>query len=159
MNCQNPINLLPSNDEIKRNICDSDTSCQPEDNRLRIIDSTGHEAQPVQNVVNTVAKQSIGIGTNPVESSYTDCNKQNLYGYSSDLPDQTPMVLLSTSLEFVHDVLPNQKTKHDTDDFDECSDKKFPPYIMRIQGSKTDADKGQSILPRLRVGIKISRFG
>ena len=112
--------------------------------------------------MNNFIREHVGVGPNPVELLHADRNEQNSYDHSLDLSDQITeqtSVRLSTSLRFVHDVLPYQKTKKDTDDdFDECLDKKIPPYIMRIQGSKTEANKGRSIFPNLKVSDKIQRF-
>ncbi|CAF5219985.1 unnamed protein product, partial [Rotaria magnacalcarata] len=58
---------------------------------------------------------------------------------------------LSASLKFVHDVQPYQNIQHDTNMSDDFIDRKRSPYVMRIQGIKTQADKGKSILPRIQV--------
>ncbi|CAF5153265.1 unnamed protein product, partial [Rotaria magnacalcarata] len=58
---------------------------------------------------------------------------------------------LSASLKFVHDVQPYQNMQHDTNISDDFIDRKRSPYVMRIQGIKTQADKGKSILPRIQV--------
>ncbi len=156
----NQTNSLSSNDEIKRNICHPDTSFRSDGNELYISKNTTFEAQAiVQSVVDTVVKQSLSIGTNPVEALCTHWDEQNSDDPSPHLPDQIaqqmPSVRLSPSLQFVHDVDPCQKTGHNTDHSNKCSDKDLAPYVMRIQGIKTDADKGKSILPRLKVSVLI----
>lgn len=153
----NQTNLLQSNDEIKMHICYPDTSTtqensaasfQSNDDEAQLIESTDSEEQAiVQNVT----------GTNPVESLCTNRYDPNSDDISSHLPDQIaqqpPSVRLSTSLQFVHDVHPYQKTQHNTNDSDKCIDKHLSPYVMRIQGLKTDANKTKSILPRIKVSI------
>ena len=102
-------------------------------------------------------KQSVSVGANPVESLCSNWYQQNLDDLSSHLPDQiaqeTPPVRFSLSLQFVHDVHPYQKTQHDTNSSDENAEKNLSPYVMRIQGIKTNTDKGKSILPRIKVSV------
>jgi hypothetical protein len=92
----------------------------------------------------------VDTGANPTESFCTDWSRQNSDDRSSK---QTPSLELSYSLQFVHDVHPYQKSKHTIDTFDKCQNKNVPPYVMRIQGIKTDADKGKSVLPKIKVSV------
>ncbi|CAF0742256.1 unnamed protein product [Rotaria sordida] len=161
----NQIDLLSSNDDIKRHICDSDMSITesisetlfPSDgNELDFTKNMNHEAQTtVQNSVDTVVKQPVSIEAIPVGTSCTSYYEQNSDDLNLHLPDQiaqpTIFVALSTSLQFVHDVHPYQKTQYDTDISDEFIDKSRSPYVMRIQGIKTIADKGKNILPRIKI--------
>ncbi|CAF2773305.1 unnamed protein product [Rotaria sp. Silwood2] len=163
----NQINSLSSNDDIKRHICDSDTSITEtisdtlfpsHNNELDFSKSSNHEAQAaVQNIVDTVVRQPPSIEPFPVGTSCTSYYEQNSDDLTLHLPDQiaqpTTLLPLSSSLQFVHDVHPYQKTQYDTDISDEFIDKSRSPYVMRIQGFKTTADKGQSILPRIKVSI------
>jgi len=151
----NPTNLLASSDEIERNICHPDIPFSTDENELNII-----ESQTVfQNVVDTVAKQPTSIGTNAAKSLRTNWHEQNSDDPSLNLLNHIAghisSVRLSPSLQFVHDVHPYQKTQHYTNNYDDCFENKLAPYVMRIQGIKTDADKGKSILPRLKVRIQI----
>ncbi|CAF4791491.1 unnamed protein product [Rotaria socialis] len=58
---------------------------------------------------------------------------------------------LSASLKIAHDVQPYQNIQHDTNISDDFIDRNRSPYVMRIQGIKTQADKGKSILPRIKI--------
>ncbi|CAF0814341.1 unnamed protein product [Rotaria sp. Silwood1] len=163
----NQINLLSSNDDIKRHICDSDTSITEsisetlflsDDNELDHIEHMNHETHAaIQNILDTVVKQPPSIEAFPVGTSCTCYYEQNSDDLTLHLPDQiaqpTISVPLSPSLQFVHDVHPYQKTQYDTDISDEFIDKSRSPYVMRIQGVKTTADTGKSILPRIKVSI------
>ncbi|CAF4795580.1 unnamed protein product, partial [Rotaria sp. Silwood2] len=149
----NQIDLLSSNDDIKRHICDSvtsitdnisDTLFPSHDNELDFSESMNYEAEAaVQNIVDIIVKQPLNIEACPVETSCTNDYEQNSDDLTLHLPDQMaqPMILLplSTSLQFVNDVHPYQKTQYDTDSSDEFIGKIRSPYIMRIQGLKTPA--------------------
>ena len=163
----NQTNLFSSNDKIKRDICDPGTlaiqenprtSFQSCTNELESVVIVDVEVQMVvQNARDTVARQSATIGTCPAEPFAITYGTQNSNDLSGQLPDQFPQqsssVRLSQSLEFVHDVHPYQKTQHSTKESEECVNKYSSPYTMRIQGVKTDADKGKSILPQIKVSL------
>ncbi|CAF1122969.1 unnamed protein product [Adineta steineri] len=57
-------------------------------------------------------------------------------------------------LQFVHDVHPYQKTQHDMDTLDEYARKYLAPYVMRLQGLKTSADKGKSIPLQIKIPLE-----
>lgn len=133
----NRSDLLSSNDEIKRNICQPDTTLQSLDNEFYITENTTLEAQTnVQSVLDAFLEQFTSVVPAP-----------------DQIEQQMPSLLLSNSLRFVHDVQPYQKTQHNTDNSNEYSDKNLAPYVIRIQGIKTNADKGNSVLPRLQARI------
>jgi hypothetical protein len=160
----NEVNSLPPNDEIKKHICHPDILPGSNHNQLYIANKTDFEAQPIfPNVANTAVQQSVSKGTNPIELLYTDRNEQNLDDPSSHLSSQfaqpIQLVPLSTSLQFVHDVHPCQKTQHDTENSIKCPDEIRAAYVTRLQGVKTDADKGKNIPPRLKVSGYLSRSG
>jgi hypothetical protein len=143
----NQTNSLQSNDEIKIHICHPDSSITEENleipfqsdlNESQMIEITDFETKTVvQNVVDTVVKQTAGIGANPVESLYTNLNDPDSDDLSSHLPhqiaQQSPSVELSSSLQFVRDVHPHQKTQHNWDDSDKCIEKHLLPYVMQTK--------------------------
>ncbi len=155
----NEVNSLPPNDEIKKHICHPDVLPRLNNNQLYIAKKTDLEAQVIfPNVANTAVKQPVSKGTNPIELLYTDRNEQNLDD-PSPFAQPIQLVPLSTSLQFVHDVHPCQKTQHDTENSIKCSDKIRAAYVTRLQGVKTNADKGKNIPPRLKVSGYLSRSG
>ncbi|CAF4731686.1 unnamed protein product, partial [Rotaria sp. Silwood2] len=109
----NQIDLLSSNDDIKRHICDSvtsitdnisDTLFPSHDNELDFSESMNYEAEAaVQNIVDIIVKQPLNIEACPVETSCTNDYEQNSDDLTLHLPDQMaqPMILLplSTSLQ------------------------------------------------------------
>ncbi len=122
-------------------------------NELHTIENADHAVRVVvQTVVDIVVKHSVSVSEL--------CYERNSNDLSPHLPDQiaqdTPSVKLSSSLKFVHDVHPYQKTQHDTNNSDGCIEKNLSPYVMRIQGIKTNTDKGKSILPRIKVSVRLS---
>ncbi|CAF0876603.1 unnamed protein product [Rotaria sordida] len=161
----NPRNLLSSNDDINKHICDSDTSIThrtlgtsfpSNDNELHFTENTNIVTQAtVQDIVNTVVNESVSVNAIPVITPCTSTCKNNSDDLITNVRCQTAQATasmkLSTSLEFAHDVHPYQKTQHDKDAFDKLIDKSLLSYIMRIQGIKTKADKGKCILPRLKI--------
>ncbi|CAF1097317.1 unnamed protein product [Adineta steineri] len=141
------------NDEITRDICHPDTLFPFNNDPLHIINSTNHEGQTVvQSTELTAKEQSYNI-----ESSlllYEPISTDLSLPISDQISQEESLLQLSNLLQFVHDVHPHQKTQHDMDNLDEFSKKYLAPYVMRLQGLKTSADKGKSILPKIKVPLK-----
>jgi hypothetical protein len=148
----NQTTSFPSNDEITRHICQPYTPFRSDINELHIMENADHAVEVVvQTVVDIVVKQSASVS----ELCY-ERNSDDLTPHLRDqIVQETSSVKLSSSLQFVHDVHPYQKTQHDTNNSDGCIEKNLSPYVMRIQGIKTNTDKGKSILPRIKVSVKV----
>ncbi|CAF1122654.1 unnamed protein product [Adineta steineri] len=146
----NQTDAFLSNDEITRDICHPVTLFPLNNDRLHIINGTNHEGRIVlQNIVLAGMKLSDNIKSSllPYEPSSTDL----LLPISDQISQEESLLQLPKSLQFVHDVHPYQKTQHDMDNLDEYAKKYLAPYVMRLQGLRTSADKGKSILPKIKV--------
>ncbi|CAF4288661.1 unnamed protein product [Rotaria sp. Silwood2] len=161
----NQLNLLSSNDDIKKTICESDVSIvqrtpetlfSSDNDELRFTESMNLVTQEaVQDITDITVNKSVNINTIPVITPCTSVCENNSDGLALNIHYQTAQATvpkeLSTSLQFIRDVHPHQKTQHDKDTFDKLIDKSSLSYVMRIQGFKTKADKGRSVLPRLKI--------
>ncbi|CAF4783487.1 unnamed protein product [Rotaria sp. Silwood1] len=133
----NQINLLSSNDDIKKNICDSDTlieqrTLEPvfplDDNELNFIENINLVTrEAVQDVIDSVVNESVSTNAISVISPCTSYFINNSDDFTLNVHCQIAQTTvpkeLSTSLQFVHDVHPYQKTQHDKDIFDKLLDK------------------------------------
>ncbi|CAF2565303.1 unnamed protein product [Rotaria sp. Silwood2] len=160
----NQENLLSSNDDIKKTICDPDTLIAGrtsetvfllDNNELNFIESRNLEIQEaVQDTIDTIVNESVSINEIPVISPCTSYLINNSDNFTLNDHCQTAQATVPknslTSLQFVHDVHPYKKTQHDKDIIDNVMDKSHLSYVMRIQGYKTKVDKGKTVLPRLK---------
>ncbi|CAF3558741.1 unnamed protein product [Rotaria sp. Silwood1] len=137
----NQINLLSSNDDIKKNICDSDTlieqrTLEPvfplDDNELNFIENINLVTrEAVQDVIDSVVNESVSTNAISVISPCTSYFINNSDDFTLNVHYQIAQTTvpkeLSTSLQFVHDVHPYQKTQHDKDIFDKLLDRMSIP--------------------------------
>ncbi|CAF3946774.1 unnamed protein product [Rotaria sordida] len=142
----NQRNLLSSNDDINKHICDSDTSITQRtlgtsfpsnDNELHFTENMNIVTQAtVQDMVDIVVNESVSVNTIPVITPCTSTCKNNSDDLITNVRCQTAQATasmkLSTSLQFGHDVHPYQKTQHDKDVFD-----KLLLRLINISSSST----------------------
>ena len=156
---------LSDDDDIRRDICDSyipnidDSSkelFQCNAYELNTMESVSRKTRPVaQSIVDADVSQPADIENMQERIICESFYQQNSDDLNLYLPNKIVQPISSThlpsSLQFVHEVHPYQKTHFDAKDSDEHMDRTRSPYIMLIQGTKNDADKGKRILPRLSV--------
>ncbi|CAF5028924.1 unnamed protein product, partial [Rotaria magnacalcarata] len=162
---ENPFALRPPNNDLILPLCaldisiaeeTSETSFQSYQNKLGLTEKINFGVQAVtDNLIDTLVNPSASNEAIPTGTVCPGIYERNSDYLTLRLLDQIAQpatsLPLSASLKFVHDVQPYQNIQHDTNMSDDFIDRKRSPYVMRIQGIKTQADKGKSILPRIQV--------
>ena len=157
----NEVNSFLLSDGTERVICHPIMSTQPDENESHSMASIQQGASAITSIYDdSVVEQTFDPETDVAGSSYFILSEERPMVGSPHTQARSPQELPSSlhvrpALHFVHDVHPYQKTQHDIDTDDKSLDLKWTPYIMRIQGIKTDADKGRTILPRIWVSTRI----
>ncbi|CAM4770014.1 unnamed protein product [Rotaria magnacalcarata] len=162
---ENPFALRPPNNDLILPLCaldisiaeeTSETSFQSYQNKLGLTEKINFGVQAVtDNLIDTLVNPSASNEAIPTGTVCPGIYERNSDYLTLRLLDQIAQpatsLPLSASLKFVHDVQPYQNMQHDTNISDDFIDRKRSPYVMRIQGIKTQADKGKSILPRIQI--------